>query len=86
MADGKQLFLQKNMYRRPKFLEILLDIRREMAAEADHDVELFAELARSGKRPEPRLRTVSRSFNEPFEAETAKIQTERPIAKTEQPK
>ena len=39
------------MYRRPKFLEILLEIRREMALEADYDVDLFAEMARSGKRP-----------------------------------
>jgi len=38
------------MYRRPKFLEILLEIRREMALEADYDVDLFTELARSGKR------------------------------------
>lgn len=76
------------MYRRPKFLEILLDIRREMAAEADHDVELFVELARSGERSEPRLRTVSRSFNEPFETESAKPEdpVERPAAKTEHPK
>ena len=39
------------MYRRPKFLEILLEIRRDMAHEADYDVDLFAEIARSGKRP-----------------------------------
>jgi len=38
------------MYRRPKFLEILLEIRREMALEADYDVDLFAEVARSGNR------------------------------------
>ena len=38
------------MYRRPKFLEILLEIRREMALEADYDVDLFAEIARSGNR------------------------------------
>lgn len=38
------------MYRRPKFLEVLLEIRREMALEADYDVDLFAETARSGKR------------------------------------
>lgn len=38
------------MYRRPKFLEVLLEIRREMALEADYDVDLFIELARSGKR------------------------------------
>jgi hypothetical protein len=39
------------MYRRPKFLEILLEIRQQMAHEADYDVDLFAEIARSGKRP-----------------------------------
>lgn len=38
------------MYRRPKFLEVLLDIRREMSLEADYDVDLFAEIARSGDR------------------------------------
>ncbi len=36
------------MYRRPKFLEILLDIREEMAREADYDIDLFAEMVRSG--------------------------------------
>ncbi len=38
------------MYRRPKFLEILLEIRREMALEVDYDVDLFAEL-KSRVRP-----------------------------------
>lgn len=38
------------MYRRPKFLEVLLEIRCEMALEADYDVELFAQMARSGNR------------------------------------
>lgn len=37
------------MYRRPKFLEVLLEIRQEMAREADYDVDLFAEMVRSGK-------------------------------------
>lgn len=36
------------MYRRPKFLEILLEIREEMSREADYDVDLFAEIVRSG--------------------------------------
>ncbi|MEO6049810.1 MAG: hypothetical protein ABIP78_00560 [Pyrinomonadaceae bacterium] len=31
-------------------MEILLEIRREMALEADYDVDLFAEMARSGNR------------------------------------
>jgi hypothetical protein len=36
------------MYRRPKFLELLLEIRQEMAHEADYDVDLFVEMARHG--------------------------------------
>ncbi|MBP6001978.1 MAG: hypothetical protein KA746_00955 [Pyrinomonadaceae bacterium] len=36
------------MYRRTKFIEILHEIRQEMAAEADYDVVLFAENVRSG--------------------------------------
>ena len=39
------------MYRKPKFLEVLHAIREEMSREADYDVELFAEMVRSGKRP-----------------------------------
>ncbi len=39
------------MYRKPKFLEILHEIREEMSREADYDVDLFSELVRSGKRP-----------------------------------
>ena len=52
------------MYRRPKFLEILLEIRREMAHEADYDVDLFAEMVRSGHRP-ANLATHSVSSAEP---------------------
>ena len=37
------------MYRRPKFLEVLLDIRREMAHEVDYDTDLFAEMIRHGR-------------------------------------
>jgi hypothetical protein len=49
------------MYRRPKFLEVLLEIRRKMALEADHDVDLFAEMARSGDRAAKRkLRPADR--------------------------
>lgn len=36
------------MYRRPKFLEVLLEIRRQMSRSADYDVDLFAEMIRSG--------------------------------------
>ena len=37
------------MYRRPKFLEILLEIRQAMSREVDYDIDLFAEMVRSGK-------------------------------------
>jgi hypothetical protein len=62
------------MYRRPKFLEVLLHVREEMAREADYDVDRFAEMIRSGVRkkgvadhslieedepvPQPRRRTI----------------------------
>jgi hypothetical protein len=39
------------MYRRPKFLTVLHKIRETMSREADYDVDLFAEMVRSGKRP-----------------------------------
>jgi hypothetical protein len=39
------------MYRKPKFLEVLHAIREEMSREADYDVDLFAEMVRSGARP-----------------------------------
>lgn len=41
------------MYRRPKFLEVLLEIRRQMAVEADHDVRSFVETANSADRASP---------------------------------
>jgi hypothetical protein len=37
------------MYRRPKFLEMLHEIREEMSSEADYDVDLFAENVRGGR-------------------------------------
>ncbi len=43
------------MYRRPKFLEVLIEIRQEMAREADYDVDFFAELVRSGRRSENKM-------------------------------
>ena len=39
------------MYRRPKFLEVLHAIREEMSREVDYDVDLFAEMVRSGATP-----------------------------------
>lgn len=39
------------MYRKPRFLEVLHDIREEMSRDADYDVELFAEMVRSNRLP-----------------------------------
>jgi hypothetical protein len=39
------------MYRKPRFLEMLHAIREEMSREADYDVDLFAEMVRSGTQP-----------------------------------
>ena len=39
------------MYRRPKFLTVLHEIREAMSREVDYDVDLFAEMVRSGKQP-----------------------------------
>lgn len=40
------------MYRRPKFLTVLHKIRETMSREADYDVDLFAEMVRTGARPD----------------------------------
>ena len=39
------------MYRKPRFLEVLHEIREEMSREADYDVDLFAEMVRTGRVP-----------------------------------
>ena len=39
------------MYRRPKFLEVLHAIREQMSRDVDYDVDLFAEMVRSGVTP-----------------------------------
>jgi len=39
------------MYRKPRFLEELHAIREEMSRECDYDIDLFAEMVRSGRRP-----------------------------------
>lgn len=44
------------MYRRPKFLEVLLKIREEMAREADYDVDFFVEMVRTRMQPATDIR------------------------------
>jgi hypothetical protein len=47
------------MYPRSKFQEVLLEIRQEMAREADFDVDLFAEIVRTGVGPrDPRIHSL----------------------------
>ena len=50
------------MYRRPKFLEVLHAIREEMSREADYDVDLFAEMVRSGNQPAYGPERIIRGF------------------------
>ena len=40
------------MYRRPKFLELLHEIREEMSREANFDLDVFAALVRNGTEPQ----------------------------------
>ena len=44
------------MYRRTLFLEALHQIREEMSREADYDVDLFAEMVRTGQISKPAKR------------------------------
>ena len=55
------------MYRRPKFLEVLLEIRQTMSREADYDIDLFAEMIRSGK------------FEDNSATDSRNLRTENPI-------
>lgn len=63
------------MYRRTRFLEVLLEIRQEMAREADYDTDLFAESVRAGKNAGAGKIHV---LNEP-EAKDEKTRTENKI-------
>ena len=52
IQDQKSKIKSHDLYRRPKFLTVLHEIRETMSREADYDVDLFAEMVRSGTRPE----------------------------------
>jgi len=56
------------MYRRPKFLEELLEIREQMSRDSYYDADFFAELVRSGrfggeKKKKPKRRSQVNSSN-----------------------
>jgi hypothetical protein len=59
---NRQSAIENNMYRRPKFLEVLHAIREEMSREADYDVDLFTEMVRSGSKPQHGPERVIRGF------------------------
>lgn len=64
--------MPNSMYRRAKFVEILHEIREEMAHEADYDVDLFAELARTGNPAVPSRKRKKLSVRDEVpETETA---------------
>ena len=53
------------MYPRSKFQEVLLEIRQEMARDADFDVDLFAEIVRTGVGPrDPRIHKLEADASE----------------------
>jgi hypothetical protein len=68
------------MYRRPKFLEVLHAIREDMSREADYDVDLFAEMVRSGVQPSHGPQRVIRGFR--TRAPRAEAQTGKSIKQT----
>jgi hypothetical protein len=71
------------MYRRPKFLTVLHEIRETMSREADYDVDLFAEMVRAGTRPQHGPKRNIRGFvkraprAEETEVESAEIRQRR---------
>lgn len=58
------------MYPRSKFQEVMLQVREEMAREADFDVDLFIEMVRSGSRA--RAKTARHSLSEDESAKPRK--------------
>jgi hypothetical protein len=74
------------MYRRPKFLEKLLEVRRTMALEADYDVIAFAHMARTGSsrafaRNQPVTRVVTEDESKTLKLTRAKVKKRIPVKK-----
>jgi len=66
------------MYRRPKFLTVLHQIREAMSREADYDVDLFAEMVRAGTQPEHGQRRNIRGFiKRPPRQDEAEVESPR---------
>ncbi len=62
------------MYRRPKFLEILIEIREEMSREAEFDIGLFVENTFSTEiKKDETSENISRKSSNGFEIITETI-------------
>jgi hypothetical protein len=64
------------MYRRPKFLETLHEIREEMSREANYNIELFAEMIRTGKNLNTNRYVEVEKNGKPLTQEQKKLLTE----------
>lgn len=69
------------MYRRSKFNEILLDIRQEMSAEADLNVDIFLESIRTGSRSVAAAERKKLRSKEVVHDESAELRLSEPLAK-----
>ena len=69
------------MYRRSKFNEILLDIRQEMSAEVDFDVDIFTESIRTGSRSVAVADRKKLRSKEVAHDESAELRVSEPLAK-----
>jgi hypothetical protein len=71
------------MYRKPRFLEVLHRIREAMSREADYDVDLFAEMIRTGAQPKHGPKRNIRGFkkraprNDEIEMDETKVKQRR---------
>ena len=72
------------MYRRPKFLEVLHAIREEMSREVDYDVDLFAEMVRSGVRPTHGPERIIRGIRTRAPRDEVEADLDAPAGKTEE--
>lgn len=71
------------MYRRPKFLEVLHAIREQMSRDVDYDVDLFAEMVRSGAKPAHGPERIIRGIRTRAQPDEIQVDRDEPV---EQPK
>jgi len=69
------------MYRRPKFLEVLHAIREHMSRDVDYDVDLFAEMVRSGVKPKHGPERIIRGLRTRAQPDEIQEDLEEPVAR-----